>query len=863
MSHPLIRSRLLRAVFLGTSVSTAAAFAVAVPSSPAHAAAPLPAFSADSHSDLVNLRTGLLGADLANVYVGHAQVQVDSQGGLVDPEGGLAVPASARVHAESSNVDAQLLGKNPTIQTDATEAVAPPPADPPQKTLLDVPLAPLADVGVIRGDVSARYAADDACPAAVNGARLLGSARTDTAGVSLLGVPGLPVANVGQIGASFVENKTELVDVPGPGDAVRSTAKLDIAPIHLLGGLVEIRVASPVVITATSDGVSAPTTTVSNTTAEVLVGGKRVLDLKPDGATLPVPVDLGLAKVDLQVGLFQAQPKITGRTASLDLGAVLSVDLNVKLLGGNLVDLHLGAGQMSVSATAPDGGVQCDAPVPGDRDGDGLPDAEEAQLGTDPANPDTDGDGLTDGAEVHTHQTDPLDADTDDGGVTDGAEVTRGTDPLDGKDDFPTTDTDGDGLTDAQEGQLGTDPANPDTDGDGLTDGAEVNTHHTDPKKADTDGGGVNDGDEVTRGTDPLDAKDDQPASGTDSDGDGLTDAEEAQLGTDPHQPDTDGDGLTDGAEVHTHQTDPLDADTDDGGVTDGAEVANGTNPVDDPSDDFPNDDKDGDGLTTDQEIALGTDPANPDTDGDGLTDGAEVTTHHTDPLDPDTDGGGVKDGAEVTRGTDPRDPSDDVPAPADVDTDGDGLTDAEEAQLGTDPHKADTDGDGLTDGLEVDGTPGCTAGRSTSPLKPDTDGDGLKDGVEVKGIDVKQVVYTNRGRPRKGHSIGVVRTNPCAKDTDGDGLTDKQEVDGIAINQKVIRSKKNGGAYKITVRKTDPTKADTDRDGLTDKQEVTGSANKKYKLRKSDPTVKDTDWGGGPDGSETRNGFDPSRHDI
>lgn len=36
-----------------------------------------------------------------------------------------------------------------------------------------------------------------------------------------------------------------------------------------------------------------------------------------------------------------------------------------------------------------------------DRDGDGLTEAEEAQLGTDPANPDTDGDALLDGWEVH------------------------------------------------------------------------------------------------------------------------------------------------------------------------------------------------------------------------------------------------------------------------------------------------------------------------------------------------------------------------------------------------------------------------------------------------------------------------------
>ena len=45
--------------------------------------------------------------------------------------------------------------------------------------------------------------------------------------------------------------------------------------------------------------------------------------------------------------------------------------------------------------------------------------------------------------------------------------------------------------------------------------------------------------------------------------------------------------------------------------------------------------DDDGDGLLTDDELALNTDPADPDTDGDGHLDGAEVEAG-TDPLDID-----------------------------------------------------------------------------------------------------------------------------------------------------------------------------------------------------------------------------------
>ncbi|WP_430965819.1 gliding motility-associated C-terminal domain-containing protein [Spongiimicrobium sp. 2-473A-2-J] len=97
-----------------------------------------------------------------------------------------------------------------------------------------------------------------------------------------------------------------------------------------------------------------------------------------------------------------------------------------------------------------------------DMDNDGLTDAEEGVLGTDPNNPDTDGDTILDGQEV-TDNTDPLD-DCDSIGGT----------PL------PTSDCDNDGLTTSEEGTLGTDPNNPDTDGDTLLDGQEV-TDGTDP----------------------------------------------------------------------------------------------------------------------------------------------------------------------------------------------------------------------------------------------------------------------------------------------------------------------------------------------------------------------------------------------
>jgi len=91
--------------------------------------------------------------------------------------------------------------------------------------------------------------------------------------------------------------------------------------------------------------------------------------------------------------------------------------------------------------------------------------------------------------------------------------------------------------------------------------------------------------------------------------------------------------------------------------------------------------DPDNDGLSNEEEEALGTDPQNPDTDGDSINDGQEVIDG-TDPLDDCDSIGGT-----------PLDSSD---------CDLDGLTTAEEAAIGTNPENPDTDEDGIDDGQEV-----------------------------------------------------------------------------------------------------------------------------------------------------------------
>ncbi|MCB2173529.1 DUF1565 domain-containing protein [archaeon] len=68
--------------------------------------------------------------------------------------------------------------------------------------------------------------------------------------------------------------------------------------------------------------------------------------------------------------------------------------------------------------------------------------------------------------------------------------------------------------------------------------------------------------------------------------------------------------------------------------------------------------DSDSDGLSDDEETALGTNAFSPDTDGDGINDGDELN-NGTDPRLFDTDGDGYGDGYEIMCGSDPDDMND------------------------------------------------------------------------------------------------------------------------------------------------------------------------------------------------------------
>ncbi|MGF1535598.1 MAG: tandem-95 repeat protein [Elainellaceae cyanobacterium] len=455
--------------------------------------------------------------------------------------------------------------------------------------------------------------------------------------------------------------------------------------------------------------------------------------------------------------------------------------------------------------------------VRSDADGDGIPDAQDAdddndgipdsvEQGDDPAR-DTDGDGLIDSLDLDADGDgifDRLEAgygsvDGNGDGRLDGNRADFGTNGLldrletapdsgaiaaapvdtdrDGVADFRDLDSDNDGINDVEEG------GGRDADGNGLVDGP------------DADGDGVSD--VVRQGTPPPDTDGDNRPDfqDLDADNDGVPDLIES--GVDPAQdpdsngaidkPDSDGDGISDPLDARPGFGDglsdlPLDSDNDgipdfqeqdsnDDGIADrlvfklatgpGTPDADGDGRVDDPTD------SDGDGIPDAIDSQPGRFGGFEDSDGDGIADDLD--------LDDDNDGilDVIEQGGDLLRDTD----GDGLLDSLDTDADGDGLFDVVEAGHGL----VDANNDGRIDGPpESFGTDGLAPGFAGIAFIPvdtdgdrrpdfqdlDSDNDGINDLVEGGGLDAD------------GDGLADEPPLPPIRDTDGDRRPDFQDLD-------------------------------------------------------------------------------------
>jgi large repetitive protein len=481
--------------------------------------------------------------------------------------------------------------------------------------------------------------------------------------------------------------------------------------------------------------------------------------------------------------------------------------------------------------------------VGGDTDvqaGHFVPDADGGATTTNPLNPDTDSGGVKDGAEDFNHngridgnETDPNNGaddssvvDTDHDGISDAEERVLHTNPndadtdddgiLDGSEPNYSLDSDGDGLINAMD---------PDSDNDGLFDGTEVGIEvapaatdiskghfiadadiatHTNPLDPDTDHGGVKDGAEDTNRDgkfdngelNPLDARDDRTAL-VDSDHDGLTDAQEAVLGTNPNDADSDDDGVLDGAEPnYGDDTDgdgkinALDADSDNDGLFDGTELGITVKPADT--------DASAGHFIPDADSSTHTSMLNADTDFGGVPDGIEDENHdgrieqpEGDPNnaaddDPnrDRDGDGIKDLDEGIADAD----GDGIANFLDLDSDGDGISDHDEAgdsDLATAP--VDSDGDQTPDFLDIDSDGDSISDKdeagdadlATPPL--DSDDDGTPDYLDLDSDDDYILDSDEAGDADLStspiNSDGTDQPDYLDADTDNDGKLDIDEA--------------------------------------------------------------------------------------
>lgn len=381
-----------------------------------------------------------------------------------------------------------------------------------------------------------------------------------------------------------------------------------------------------------------------------------------------------------------------------------------------------------------------------DSDGDGVPNSTEEDV--DDPDPDMDG--------VPAY----LDLDSDGDGILDSVEGIADPD-MDGEPAFLDLDSDGDGIVDAIEGHdadmngvADAEPVDRDTDGDGLDDafdpdcadaedcmgtiGVPAPVQNSDDDAIpdflddDADGDGVPDAFECGGGEcSNVDGDDFPDYLDTDTDGDGIDDAIEAH--------DVDGDGVADVV--------PVGRDTDGDGVDDAFDsdcAAAGDCPDD----------------------VIGVIAALPNRDGEGPADWR----------DNDDDGDGILTLQEVMDAVTFGDPDDDdVPAYLDTDSDGDMKPDVVEAGF-------DLDGDDIPDYLDPDSGP------------QDTDMDGIRDGEECADLSMPDdcVDTDEDGTPDwmdpddDGDGINTIDERPSGMDRDTDmnstpdHLDDDDDGDGL-----------------------------------------------------------------------------------
>ncbi|MBO0884381.1 MAG: hypothetical protein J2P17_29435, partial [Mycobacterium sp.] len=302
---------------------------------------PLPAdYSGSAHGDIVSLDTTLAGVRIG-AAIGHSATNVDS---TTDPQS----------EAESANIHANAIGIPVGVSSGSAQADNTTATDSYNVGLGQVDVPGLLDTGVITGSGTANWAGDTQCVTGPIATSTTGLAGADLGG-NLLNVINL---NILHLGAVQTTSTTAL-----QGGSVVSTSSGNLADATLLNGLVGVHVVTQPTLTATSNGTTG-TVTANDYAVQVTIGGTTTT--LHAGGSIPINLNLGVATANLTLSIGQLNNTSAGATGSGNMNFISITGTISAALVGTLAQVNVGLLPLSATATAPTGGVECnalDAPV--------------------------------------------------------------------------------------------------------------------------------------------------------------------------------------------------------------------------------------------------------------------------------------------------------------------------------------------------------------------------------------------------------------------------------------------------------------------------------------------------------------------
>ncbi|HVX16431.1 MAG TPA: hypothetical protein VHA73_00220 [Acidimicrobiales bacterium] len=331
--------------------STAASSAASANSAAAPPAQPIGNFQGDSLGNLLRLQV------LGSLPIPNVPTAVDVK--AVPAESKVDSTATPRSSSTGANVDANVLGATIPIQQ-KSQTAPPDNATGLQNTLLPINVAPLLNVQGLTTNNHARWPGDTACLAS---GVPLSETLTQVASASVLDLgTGASLLSLDTSGGGTVSTReaVSLIDQAGQSTrAVQSTSDIQAVPIDI-GGQIKINVLSTPALKATAGGVAGSAKI--DWTAPVLqitVGSNAPITLDAANSSFSVALpDNPLLNLTLSLGALSNQTTSADGTHAAAEGSLLSLTLTLASLKVAQVDLF----PMTVSATAPVGGVKCPPP---------------------------------------------------------------------------------------------------------------------------------------------------------------------------------------------------------------------------------------------------------------------------------------------------------------------------------------------------------------------------------------------------------------------------------------------------------------------------------------------------------------------